>query len=270
MNKDFEKTISAIFSALGEKEDRELDTLVSKALEYAKDSNIDISNPEHFDLFVGQQIYRTLDLTARKLHEKPTTKNRYKADFVYTQYDFLSSHIETLCDLKEGSTCRADKSRFIIEMFLNYSINGTIPDFNPDAENYWIPKFGDYKMWMNYCDSLYELYRGRPENYIKSYKQLLDSEKRTYKHLSRLWYAKFKNGEIVNIGNTWDDNLELPIEKIDEKNIYILHKRRAPKGYDLQQHKSEEDDDCFFSKNYLQVPFDIVEDIYYETEEVYV
>ena len=269
MNNDFKGAITEIFKALDENENKDLNSIVNKAIASAKQSKIDISNPEEYDLFIVQPVNRVLKLMSKGLRDNKFEKNKSKANSVYLKYDFLSGHIENLCDLKDGSSCRADKSRYILNAYLEYCITGEIPSLDMESDHYWIPKFGDTKLWMEFCDSLLHMYHGYPEEYLKCYKKLIDAERRTYRHLLRTWFAKLTNGVTIKIGNSWDDNLENPLEKSKEDDFYRIHKRKVPKELELEVYVPDEDD-FLIRNNYLKLPESLVEKIYYETEEKYI
>lgn len=45
----------------------------------------------------------------------------------------------------------------------------------------WIPSFGEFDDWKDYCDSLYFLYHGNLEPYMEAYQRLLNCEMRSGK-----------------------------------------------------------------------------------------
>ena len=172
--------------------------------------------------------------------------------------------------LREGSSCCADKSRYILKMYLNYSIDGTIPEFNPNVEHYWIPKFGDNEMWISYCDSLYGLYYGKTESYFKAYNALLQSEKRAFKHLLHRWYIKLVDGDIIEFAQTWDDRLDHTLDSYADKGDFYLINRRLVQDKDLETFVSEDEEENFLFKGCKKLPKSLIESIYYETEEKFI
>lgn len=181
-----------------------------------------------------------------------------------SDYDFLEHNIRELCVLREGSGCCADKSRYILKMYLGYSLAGETPEFNPDIEHYWMPKFGTNQEWINLCDGLYHLYYGRVDQYVKSYHALIQAEIRKYKHILHTWYIRFKDGETVKFDTTWDDKQDNPLgnEYFDKGDYYIIYKKYVEnRGYEIY-----EDEELLFNHN-CKVPKSDIDKIYKISEE---
>lgn len=267
MKKELEKGLECILNTISSRNDEEVNKLLTEALIYIKESKMDINNPDTFDCFINHKLKRSVELIANTLHEPSICKNKNKPNFIYTNYGFLERNIRELCTLKDGSSCCADKSRYILKMYLNYSIDGTIPEFNPNVEHYWIPKFGDNEMWMKYCDSLYDLFYGKTESYFKAYNDLLQCEKRQFKHLLHRWYIKFVDGDIIEFAQTWDERLENPLDSYADKGDYYIINRRLVQDKDLETFVSEDEEENFLFKRCKKLPKSLIESIYYKTEE---
>lgn len=268
MNKEIEKGLESIFKTLSAKSDKEVSTLLIEAMNYIKESKVNLDNPDNFNCFINHKLKRGVELIANNLHEPSVCRDKNKPNFIYANYSFLERNIRQLCILREGSSCCADKSRYILKMYLQYSIDGKIPDFDPNLEKYWIPNFGDNKMWMEYCDSLCSLYYGRTEMYFKAYNDLLQCEIRKFKHLLHRWYLELKDGDVIEIGQTWDDSLDCPLSSYyDKGDFYILNKRFV-KDKDFEVFVSEDEEEKFlYGNNYIKLPKSEINKTYYKTEE---
>ena len=268
MRKEIESTLAHIVSALTSKSDKELSCFVEKAIESINKSKLELDNPERFNSLISHKLKRIMSLLVNTLHKPSLCKNKDKPNFIYTNYEFLERNIRSLCILREGDSCCADKSRYIIKMFLQYTIDGKIPDFDPTIEKYYIPKFGDNEMWIRYCDSLYELYHGKTEEYFTSYNKLLQTEVRKYKHTLNTWFIKLKDGNSIGIGHTWDKNLNCPISEYDDLGDFYIINKRFIKDMNFETYIPEDEEDRFlYGDNYVKLPKASIEKIYYKSED---
>lgn len=267
MDKKIASALEKIFNTLTAKSDEEVISLLGEAMQSINESKIKLDNPDNFNVFINHKLNKAVKLIANNLHEPSVCRDRNKPNFIYANYSFLESNIRELCILREGSSCCADKSRYILKMFLQYSIDGKIPDFDPNLEKYWIPNFGDNKMWIEYCDSLNALYYGKTEDYFKAYNALLQCEIRKFKHLLHHWYIELNDGDIVEIGQTWDDRLESPLSIYDKGDYYIIRKSFVEdKGLEVYTPEDEEED-FLYRRNFVKLPKTLVKREYYETVE---
>ena len=270
MDKKLEQCMTSLFNALSAKSEEEAMDLFGQAITHASESKKKINNPEHFNIYINNKLNKGVKLLADTLHEPSVCKDKNKPNFIYQNYSFLESHIRNLCELREGSSCSADKSRYILKMYLNYSITGEIPEFNPEVEHYWMPNFGDNEMWMNYCDSLYQLYYGKTEEYFKSYKSLMECEIRKFKHTLHRWFIEFKDGDVVEFYQSWDKNNTHPLnEYLNRGEYYLLHKMKV-KDKDFEPYEPMNEEEEFLFDNYVKIPKSEVQEIYKKSEEVMV
>ena len=268
MDNDMTKCLISLVSVLNAKSEEETMKMFGEAINYAKESKVDISNPERFDCFINHKIKEGIEVLASTLHEPSVCKDKYKPNFIYVNYSFLEKHIRNICILREGSSCCADKSRYILRMYLEYSKNGKIPDFNPNVEKYWVPNFGDNQMWINYCDSLYKLFYGYTDEYFKAYNTLIQCKIRKFKHILHRWYIEFNDGETIEFEQSWDDDNKSPLKDYDDKGeFYILHKTKVrDKGFETYEPLDEEEE-FLFRKFYVKIPKTEIKQIYNKSEE---
>lgn len=268
MDDKMNQCLISLFSALSAKSEEETLKMFGEAINHVKESKINISNPEHFDCFINHKLNKGVKLLASTLHEPSVCKDKNKSNFIYANYSFLENHIRKLCDLREGSSYCADKSRYILKMYLKYSITGEIPDFDSNIEEYWIPNFGDNQMWINYCDSLYELYYGYTKEYLKAYNILIQCEIRQFQHILHRWYMEFNDGQIIEFDQSWDDNKENPLKSYADKgNFYILHKSKIKnKNFEIYEPKDEEEK-FFYRTSYVKIPKSEIKQIYKKSEK---
>lgn len=219
-----------INSILDENEKTQEDILKSTVIKL-KNNSIDMSDPDHFYTMFMFPMQEASSALAKNLHENSVDKkNSPKLDFLFTNYGFLSSHIEKLISIRCGSSCVCDCSRHILHVYKNFLLDGTIPEDNFSEDHYWLPKFGFYKDWISYCNSLYELYYGNTKNYVNSYYTLLASNIREYRHIIHRWFLKWKDGCEYHFDDTYDSNDKNPLdnEYYSDKEFYLIHKRYLP------------------------------------------
>lgn len=261
-----EECLKGLLNSMITNERKEAQKLVEGALEKLKQSEIDVSNPEYFHIYLIHKLNKGIKAIADTIHDTPLKEvgDTYKPNFIYLHYDFLEHNIRELCILREGSCCCADKSRSILEIYLEYSLTNKIPEFDANKENYWIPKFGTYQEWINLCDGLYELYYGKTETYLRAYQTLIQTEIRRYKHVLHTWYIEFRDGENVKFDDTWDDKQENPLsnEYFDKGDYYVVHKRY------VKNRNYEPYEDEGIKWNYCKVPKTDIEKVYKISEEI--
>lgn len=266
MDKDkLGEAIKAISNCFISKSEQIANERVAEALKFLNESNYDIKTPEDFNCFIGIRVDQCMEAITKTLHAAPTIKNIRLADFIFVNYEFLEHNIRELCILREGSCCCADKSRHIINMFLQYSIDGIVPEFDPTVEHYWIPNFGDNQMWIDLCNSLYRLYYGYTEDYFKAYKALVECDIRKYKHIRHDWHIKFKDGKDIKYTNTWDGNIENPLKLDMHGNCYII-KKIDIEEYNYPVYDPKDEELAFLYKGCVCVPKEDVEIYSVDTE----
>lgn len=267
MDKDkLKECMSGLLNSMVTIEKKESQKLIQDSLEKLKESGFNFSKPEDFNSHLVYKLIRGVNEIAKTMHEAPLKeiKDTNKPNFIYLHYDFLESSIRELCVLRGGHTCCADKSRYILEMYLDYSLTGNIPEFDPSIEHYWIPKFGTYQEWIDLCDGLYKLYYGKTEQYFKSYNTLIQAEKRKYKHILHTWYIKFKDGKCVKVHTTWDERQENPLndECFDKGDYYVVYRKHVKdRNYEVYE------DEDFLTNHYCKVPKTDIDEIYKISEE---
>lgn len=271
MEDELKQVVTSLFNALNAKSEEEATEMFGEAINHAKESKVKINDPENFDCFINHKMKKGIELLASTLHEPSICKDKNKPNFIYVNYSFLESHIRNLCELREGSVCCTDKSRHIIEMYLEYAVTGQIPLFNPYVEKYWVPKFGDNEMWIKYCDSLYRLYYGHIKEYLEGYTSLMKCKIRKYKHILHNWYMEFNDGEIIEFGYSWDDEDKSPLEgAADLGEFYLVSKIKVKnRKYEVFFSKNEEEQ-MICGDFYVKVPKKDIKRVYKESEERFV
>lgn len=271
MEEDFKKCLSDISSALSnsllQEEDMENKNLISDDfIKKLKDKGF--NKPEDFNYLFVYKLQSLLNYISRRLHD-PSINNEgnEKISFIYINYRYLEENITELCRQKDGSSCCADKGRTIVEIYFNYCLTGKKIKLNPTKESFGVPRFGTFEQWMAYCDGLYNLYYGRPTDYIKSYTELIKSERKLFKYIYNNWYIKFKDGVSVMIDITYDDDKENPLNNdfYDKGDYYKIPRRcfsKTDKIFEIY-------DSSILGRNYYKVLKSEIENIYMESQEVY-
>ena len=224
-------------------------------VELLKSSNYNFSDPDIFNCMFDFQLEQMLELVTAQLHDpvEKSIKDKHKPEFIFLNYSFLKSNIEKLIDKKMNDTsCIADKSRYILKIYLNYSLTGKILE-DCFEEHFWIPKFGTNQQWIDFCDGLYYLYYGNNDKYLASYGELINSEVRRYSHIKYSLIATMIDGKQVVMDECYDSGFaQLPLSK---EGFYNIPKRAFKEKKDYKNANSLGE---LLNRFYYKVP---VEDI---------
>lgn len=266
MSKRFENELKGVINAMVSKSEDEEMNLLKDTISAMEENGFKLNNPEYFYYSFNFKLERSIRAIIKYFNTNKEVKDESKFNFIYRNYNFLKGHLEDLLVLRTGHSCSADKSRFIINMYVEYTITGLIPDFDPEVEHYWIPTFGDYKDWMDFCDSLYELFYGKPNNYFIAYKKLLEKEIRRYSHTLHTWYIEFNDGETVKFDNSWDENIKNPLDNVyHDKGYYYIINEKLVKDRGYEEYIDEEESSAFIK--FVKMPKLDIKKIYKISEE---
>lgn len=144
-----------------------------------------------------------------------------------------------------------------------------LPDFSED--HYWLPKFGSAKEWIEYCDSLIDLYYGEPERYLETYRTLLKADIRKFKRTLYEWYLVLNTGEEFYIDSRIiDDEIRDPLKESSNwaGELFMVVARRIPESAKPICKKLPED--SIYSGIFLGIPKDKIKKTYFIKKEVLV
>lgn len=212
MSKDkdeIKEVLGSIFSGIVNAKNEEVKINYGELLAKLKATGYDLDDPEDFNTLVVYEANNALKFLGFEMCEPPhDMKNANKIKFLYLRYDFMEMHIRHLVQSKEGSGCCADKSRHILGVYKDYLVRGVIPesDFSK-RPGYHIPKFGEYKLWIEYCDSLIQLYYGDLKNNLEVYQKLIQEEVHKYPATHYKWYATVKDCGEYLCHDAWDKDI---------------------------------------------------------------
>lgn len=212
-------------------------------------------DPERFYLFLQFDMNNVSKAIAEKLFKGV---HQDKLDLLCVHYDFFEKHIEKLLISRIGISSSRDRSRHILSLYKNFLTDGTYKEEDFSEEHYWIPTFGTYMDWMNFCDSLYDLYYGNPDKYLISLKVLLNANIRKYPHTRYSWHMELKDGNSFKYQSRIDDTSN-PFRTTEEH--YLIPKRFLP-------HSSYKICEETYIDYLLMVPKEDVKNVYCETEEI--
>lgn len=126
------------------------------------------SDPEAFTLGIQTFLHSGIQ---RKMAEKfPNVNNEQqtKLTFLYTHYDFVSQTIEEVVRKKQPHDKHEQAAKWVVNAYFSYVVEGTLPDvYEASTQDAVIPEFGTPQQWMDLCDSLQQLYKGKPDEYIR-------------------------------------------------------------------------------------------------------
>ncbi|WP_454667879.1 hypothetical protein [Acinetobacter calcoaceticus] len=176
---NIEQGLNSIFGALFEHQSREaqdhpLFKLLTENPELFK-------SPSSFKFTVLYKLNNAIEEAVKKLKGV----NEEYTD-IFIDFQFYEDHIEKLCTRFEGSGCCADKSKVIVERYLNYLRTGDkgkweageevyIEKIKENISCYWLPKFGTQDDWFNLLNALWFFKYGNPERYLRAYKTLIEA-----------------------------------------------------------------------------------------------
>lgn len=259
--------ITNLFDSIQTENNNTISQLLGESVLHLQNSKYKLNDPENFYLFVGTRMDDAIDYIASNLHEPSSCKDTHKPDFIYRNYGFLERNIQKFYEFKNGSgSCGADISRYILKMYLNYAITGVIPTEDLKKDEYWKPKFGSNQLWMTFCDSLYRMYYGHTKEYFMAYNELLSCESTKFPYTMHHWYVEFIDGYVIELNNTWDDNIKCPLDHFDKGDFYLINK------YHLQKKTYKdyipEEKERYICSDYAEVPKTEIKRIFMESEEM--
>lgn len=263
-----EQTLINIFNTICSESEEEALHIFRNSIYNIKHSKKELKDPENFNAIVQYRLNQGMRELIKSFYESSTCNDQNKVIFIYENYTFLELHIENLCFTKGCSSCRGDKSRYILNIYLNYAITGKISNWDPTSNHYWIPKFGDSSMWIAYCNSLYELFYGKTDSYLKAYQALIDCEVRKVKYIIHRWFMKLTDETVIEFAKTWDDDITPPYYR-NKGEYYILPKSKVKdKGFEPYKPIDEREKTIF--SDYVKIPKSNVKEIYKKSEEKFV
>lgn len=225
MKKELEQVIESMFDVFQKEADQKNAIWLRTILdEY---SHLDIDKPEHFSLVNNLTIERQIDLLARTVLSplKLERDVKHKVQFAYENYNFIDRHLKNLIYKYEGSACSTDKTRWLIDSYVQYLIKGEIEEV--EEKKYWHPDILNVKRWMDYIDSMRELYYGNEEKYVEMKKLFSDEYKKTISKKYDVLNNRFENHEHYYNTEEKDEkkHYEFENKKTKDKGTIILNER---------------------------------------------
>lgn len=172
------KAFSDIFNNLLEEDKRKTKNLYGELVEnLIKENKDSIKNADDFNVLVNYQIKKVLEYYLYELFkdEIQNNSNVYSILFLYINYGFLERNIKNVIIVKEGNCCCADKTKWVLESYEKFLVDGTLPNMTQEEGCYWKPSFGESQEWMNFCQGLKKLHYGEPNEYLIALSSLIKS-----------------------------------------------------------------------------------------------
>lgn len=132
-----------------------------------------IKNAEDYAMYVTYPLSNILDEAIRlKLTEKSLPKAVDRVAFLYRHYHYVESHLEFFIVQREGTACSADKSRYIMNAYEKYFLEGrqlALPYSKSDKKDkcYWKPHFWDDAIWLELLEALIDIEYGKVHKYLE-------------------------------------------------------------------------------------------------------
>lgn len=138
-----------------------------------KYKHLDIKQPYLFNLLVTDELDNKAEYLYSWLFlEKMDAARYHKLEFVYVKYTFVSSHVERLIRQFEGVACCGDKTRWIINKYIDYIRDAKIPSHVPC----WYVPQRDPVLWFAWIDTMAQLYYGNMLPYAQALVLLTDAQ----------------------------------------------------------------------------------------------
>lgn len=119
-----EEMFSSIFESIIKNENEKK---LAKTKEFADQLKNHICNPTKPDVFsaiIRYEFSNVLDALAAHMHEQDSTAENYqRLNFLYTNYDFLSAHINKLIIRRCNSSGVYDKSSHILSIYKKFLLS---------------------------------------------------------------------------------------------------------------------------------------------------
>lgn len=131
-----------------------------------------IKDMKNFDLYINNDVENVLESVVQALNPNVPKDNWYKVLFIYTNFGFIERNIREYITKREGFSCCADKSNWLIRAYKEYLVTGTLPDMTIGEKCFWKPHFGTGQQWVDLCDGLIHFHYGKPEQYFQAVLQL--------------------------------------------------------------------------------------------------
>ena len=169
-----ENKIKAVIGSLVDSIEREDEENSQELVEQLlSDPMLDWKNPDTINCLYFFQQNRHIVPLLKRVYPEANRRHISKISFIYQHYDFLNHQVKGLVDLEMGMC--ADKSRWLIQRYLNYVLTGekvNIPITEEPAHKYWHPDFGSADEWYEFMESIEEFYYGNVTRFLKAYEVL--------------------------------------------------------------------------------------------------
>lgn len=259
------EVIGGLFDGLVKTQETEVLENYGEVIEKLKASPYGLKDPEHFSTMIMYQLRKVLGVAGLELAGQPVDpKNKSALKFLYINYDFLEHQVRHLFERLEGSGCCADKSRYVLSMYKQFLLDGSIPTDDFTERHYWIPRHGTHQDWLDLVKGAFNMYYGNAMGFFETYKKIAESEKRTYKAMQYTWYCtvdgkEYKVYTTINDPKSPFDGSGICVDS-EHPGTYQIHYRG---GDELNKYDVHPE-----FHNYYIIPVEDVTNIRCEEEEV--
>lgn len=165
MKKINKKVIGDIFNGILDASQKEI---IEKFPELSKTLlNITTQSPEDFHMDIYYELEGVIRrLLANNMSKSDWDKGVSEVVFLYTNYTYIENNLSKFIEIKEGSACSADKSRWLVDALTHYYIKGTPIDMTISDKCYWKPHFWTAEQWIETFKALLNLYYGGFNEYM--------------------------------------------------------------------------------------------------------
>lgn len=170
MKKNLEAGLGVIFGGLNDSINKEAEQHPLYA-SVMKDKD-GFKRAENFYLFHAYPLEKMLR-RAVEVAKNLTGKESGEITCVYLHHNFFNAHLRQIFVELEGNACCADKSKTVIQRFINYKMTGEMSEWdNTNPKNFGLPKTGTQEDWYDLMEALVSLFYGNPKAYILKLKYI--------------------------------------------------------------------------------------------------
>mgnify|MGYP001154086274 CR=1 FL=1 len=119
------------------------------------------SDPEKFVCDVSMTFDHQVSKVLEEVFPRMVIEEILKLSFFFQHHPFFLNTIAEVIKKKQPYANHFDEANQILQSYQEYLINGYLR-FPPED-----PPFGTIEQWMDLCDSLQDLYQGKPDAYIQ-------------------------------------------------------------------------------------------------------
>ncbi|PSR28649.1 MAG: hypothetical protein C7B46_18990 [Sulfobacillus benefaciens] len=131
--------------------------------------------PERFHEDVLWPWYQLIEVGVALAYPDGDAASRSHLVFLYQHADFIERHLDALFTRYEGPFASADKTRWILAIYQQRLLTGTVPVWPPSTREYWHPHTQSLAFWLGVCAHLEQFYYAQPDALMQDFLTLVQA-----------------------------------------------------------------------------------------------